>query len=178
MVVETLIVVPFGKIGVEVWLNRPRVAFPGIGSIVAELLVAEAGMKELLAAYPGTYGTPKEVLTVVVENGKRADEPILVLVVVVGRIDVIVLPVSVGLLSTDTAVKLGNVLTAEVIEELAEALVARAKVMDAFVALVSLVELLVMTVVYEKTKYLSVVVLLAPALTDNRPLTVVRMTVL
>jgi uncharacterized membrane protein (GlpM family) len=177
MVSEKPLVVPFGKSGVEFWLDGPRVTFPGIGSIVAELLAAEAGMKELTLARPGTYGAANEVLAVVAKGGDTADESMLVLVAVANRIDAIVIPVLVEGFATAIVVELGNVQTPEVIEELAEALVARAKVVVAFVALVSVVELLVMTVVYERTVYLSVVVLLALALTDNRPSIVARITI-
>ena len=65
----TLLVVPFGKNGVEVWLNEPSVTFPVMGNIVAELVVTTAGINEVTVALPRMYDMASEPLTFAVGTG-------------------------------------------------------------------------------------------------------------
>jgi hypothetical protein len=141
MVAVTLLVVWFEKSGIGGWLDGPRVAFPGMGSIVGDLSPAGAGIKELMVAFPTTYDIANEVIAFVVGREDIAEELVLVVFVVVDGTDAIVLLVLVERFPTTR------------------------------------LELLEMTVVREMTKYLSVVALLAPSLTGNRPMMVVGMMV-
>lgn len=106
-----------------------------------------------------------------------ADKTLLVLVGADGK-DFITAVVLVERVAAAEVVELRNVLTERVTEVLGKALVGPLKDVGTFLTLVLVAaEMLVMTVVYERTKYLPVVVKLAPALTDNMPLTVVAITV-
>jgi hypothetical protein len=48
---DTLLIVPFKKDRVEIWLNEAKVAFPGVSNIVAELPLGGAGIKELIVVH-------------------------------------------------------------------------------------------------------------------------------
>jgi hypothetical protein len=173
MVPDTLFVVPFGKSGVAFWLNRPKVAFVEMEELVFELPAVGPGIKELIVACPGTYDIANRVVTFVVTKLGSAGELMLGSFVVAGGTVVIVLLVLAERVSAAKVV--------ELIEELMKALVARAMDMVALISLVPVVELLgvrvMLTAVYEKTKYLSVVVLPIPALTDITPVRVVAIVV-
>lgn len=51
----------FEKSTVGVRVERWAVEFPGVGGVIVELLAAEAGIKELMLACPGTYDTVGEL---------------------------------------------------------------------------------------------------------------------
>jgi hypothetical protein len=53
--------VPFEKRKLGVWVERPGVECPGVGSVIFELSAAEAEIKELMLACPGMCDTVKEL---------------------------------------------------------------------------------------------------------------------
>lgn len=68
IVVDTLLIAPFKKDGVEVWLNEAKVAFPGVSNIMAELPPGGDEIKELIVALPTTHGIANAVVTFVVRR--------------------------------------------------------------------------------------------------------------
>ena len=71
---DTLLIVPFKKDRVAIWLNEAEVTFPGVSNIVTELLPGGAGIKELIVVLLTTYGIVNEVVTFVMGRGDTTDE--------------------------------------------------------------------------------------------------------
>lgn len=71
---DTLLIVPFKKERVAIWLSEAKVTFSGVSNIVAELPPGGAGIKELVAVLLTTYGIANEVVTFVMGRGDTTDE--------------------------------------------------------------------------------------------------------
>lgn len=123
MAPEGVLVVLFEKSGVGVGLDRPKVAYPGIGTVVFELFTAEAGIKKLMLACPGTDDAAGGLYVAFIGRFDSADQTLLVIFVGVDDNDVIVpLVFMERVAATEVAVP-RNVLTAGVMEELGKELV-------------------------------------------------------